>query len=87
MEEFKKHRIHISEIYYCMHHPDVCNCICRKPNSLFVEKGLARFNIDPKQSYFIGDKDRDIEAAQKGGVEGILIPSNTSLKTVVNRIR
>ncbi|HET6225483.1 MAG TPA: HAD family hydrolase [Bacteroidia bacterium] len=87
MDEFKKHRIRISEIYYCTHHPDVCNCICRKPNSLFVEKGLARFNIDPKQSYFIGDKDRDVEAARKGGVEGILIPSNASLKTVVNRIK
>jgi D-glycero-D-manno-heptose 1,7-bisphosphate phosphatase len=87
LNEFKKHHITISEIYYCVHHPDVCNCICRKPDSLFVEKALARFEIDCKQSYFIGDKDRDIEAAQKGGVEGILIPSNASLKTVVHRIK
>lgn len=86
LNEFIKNGITVAEIYYCLHHPDVCKCICRKPDSLFVEKGLARFEIDAKQSYFIGDKDRDIEAAQKAGVEGILIPANTSLKTIMHRI-
>ena len=61
--------IKIAEIYYCCHHPDVEPCICRKPDSLFVEKGLARFNIDAKKSYFIGDKERDTEAAEKAGVK------------------
>jgi D-glycero-D-manno-heptose 1,7-bisphosphate phosphatase len=87
LEEFKKHDIVISEIYYCVHHPDVTRCICRKPDSLFVEKALARFEIDPAQSYFIGDKDRDVEAAAKGGVKGILVPSNTSLKTILDQIK
>jgi D-glycero-D-manno-heptose 1,7-bisphosphate phosphatase len=87
LEEFKKHAIAISEIYYCVHHPDVSRCICRKPDSLFVEKALARFEIDPAQSYFIGDKERDVEAAAKGGVKGILVPSNTSLKTILDQIK
>jgi D-glycero-D-manno-heptose 1,7-bisphosphate phosphatase len=87
LNEFKKNNIAISEIYYCVHHPDVSRCICRKPDSLFVEKALARFEIDPAQSYFIGDKDRDVEAAAKGGVKGILVPSNTSLKTILNQIK
>lgn len=86
MSEFIKNDIVISEIYYCKHHPDVCRCICRKPDSLFVEKGLARFEIDPKLSYFIGDKERDTDAAAKAGVQGILIPSNASLKTIMHRI-
>lgn len=86
VEELKKHKIIFSEIYYCVHHPDVSRCICRKPDSLFVEKGLARFNIDPKKSYFIGDKDRDVEAAAKAGVKGILIESNISLKTILHQI-
>ncbi|MGQ0829913.1 MAG: D-glycero-alpha-D-manno-heptose-1,7-bisphosphate 7-phosphatase [Bacteroidota bacterium] len=87
VEEFKKNKITLSEVYYCVHHPDVSRCICRKPDSLFVEKGMARFNIDPKQSYFIGDKDRDIEAAAKAGVKGILIESNVSLKTILDQIQ
>lgn len=86
MEEFVKNNIKISEIYYCVHHPDVSKCICRKPDSLFVEKGLARFGIDAKKSYFIGDKERDTEAAEKAGVKGILIEANISLKTILNQI-
>ncbi|MBL0329136.1 MAG: HAD family hydrolase [Bacteroidetes bacterium] len=86
MGEFVKNNIKISEIYYCVHHPDVSKCICRKPDSLFVEKALARFEIDPKQSYFIGDKERDTEAAEKAGVKGILIEANISLKTILNQI-
>ncbi|MDQ3048295.1 MAG: HAD family hydrolase [Bacteroidota bacterium] len=87
MDEFKKHDIVISEVYYCIHHPDVSRCICRKPDSLFVEKSLARFDIDPRNSYFIGDKDRDVEAAEKAGVKGILIEANISLKTILHKIR
>lgn len=86
VEEFVKNDIKISEIYYCVHHPDVSKCICRKPDSLFVEKGLARFGIDAKKSYFIGDKERDTEAAEKAGVKGILIEANISLKTILNQI-
>ncbi|HEX8515703.1 MAG TPA: HAD family hydrolase [Bacteroidia bacterium] len=80
--ELIKHNIKFSEIYYCIHHPDVSRCICRKPDSLFVEKALARFNIDPAKSYFIGDKDRDVEAAEKAGVKGILIEANSPLKLI-----
>ncbi len=87
LDEFAKNKIGISEIYYCIHHPDVSSCICRKPDSLFVEKALARFNIDPNKSYFIGDKERDVEAAEKAGVTGILIEANSSLKTILNKIR
>jgi D-glycero-D-manno-heptose 1,7-bisphosphate phosphatase len=85
-DEFTKNGIKLSEIYYCVHHPDVSNCICRKPDSLFVEKALARFNIDASKSYFIGDKERDTEAAEKAGVKGILIEANISLKTILNQI-
>ena len=87
LDEFAKNGIKISEIYYCVHHPDVSKCICRKPDSLFVEKALARFDIDAKQSYFIGDKERDTEAAEKAGVKGILIEANVSLKTILNQIK
>jgi D-glycero-D-manno-heptose 1,7-bisphosphate phosphatase len=84
--ELQKNNIILDEIYYCVHHSDVSRCICRKPDSLFVEKALARFAIDPSQSYFIGDKERDVEAGEKVGVSGILIEANSSLKTVLNRI-
>jgi D-glycero-D-manno-heptose 1,7-bisphosphate phosphatase len=85
--ELSKNNITISEIYYCVHHSDISRCICRKPDSLFVEKALARFDIDATKSYFIGDKERDVEAGEKAGVKGILIEANISLKTILNQIK
>ncbi len=85
-EVLKKENIAFDEIYYCIHHPDVSKCICRKPDSLFIEKALARFNIDPARSFFIGDKLRDIEAAQKANVKGLLIEANTPLSEIMFEI-
>src|SRR6185437_5420897 len=62
---FEKAHIDIKEFYYCPHHPSASACICRKPDSLMLEKAMARFDIDPSQSWFIGDTDRDIEAGKK----------------------
>lgn len=86
VSELKNNNITLSEIYYCIHHPDVSRCICRKPDSLFIEKALARFDIDASRSYFIGDKERDVQAAAKAGVNGILIEANSSLKQVLDKI-
>jgi D-glycero-D-manno-heptose 1,7-bisphosphate phosphatase len=76
----------IEEIYYCPHHPDSGKCICRKPDSLLIEKALARFDIDPTVSWFIGDRPRDIEAAEKAHIRGTLVESNSSLLTVADTI-
>ena len=84
--ELKKNNLNFDEIYYCVHHPDVSKCICRKPDSLFVEKALARFDIDASKSYFIGDKERDVEAAAKAGVKGVLIEANSSLTLLKEQI-
>lgn len=86
VKELKAEQIFLDEIYYCVHHPDVDRCICRKPDSLFIEKALARFSIDPSQSFFIGDKERDTEAAHKAGVKGILIEANTPLSEIMHFI-
>jgi D-glycero-D-manno-heptose 1,7-bisphosphate phosphatase len=86
LEYLIKNGIYIKEIYYCPHHPDSGNCICRKPDSEMVEKALARFDIDRDKSYFIGDKERDVLAGKKVGVKGILIKSNTSLLDAIKTI-
>ena len=78
--------VRIKEIYYCPHHPEHSSCICRKPDSQLVEKALARFNIDPAKSFFIGDKERDVLAGKKAGVQGILIDSNFSLMKAIEPI-
>jgi len=51
-----------------------------------IEKALARFNIDPKESWLIGDSIRDIEAAIAAGVKGIHIEPNSALLPVCRKI-
>jgi D-glycero-D-manno-heptose 1,7-bisphosphate phosphatase len=84
--ELKKHGIDILEVYYSPHHPEVTKSISRKPDSVMVEKAMARFNIDPRLSFFIGDRDRDVEAAQKCGLRPIKINSNESLLPALSKI-
>jgi D-glycero-D-manno-heptose 1,7-bisphosphate phosphatase len=85
-EEFSKAGSEIDEIYYCPHHPDSSLCLCRKPDSLLIEKAISRFNIDASSSYLIGDSQRDIEAAEKAGIKGILVQKNSNIFEVCNKI-
>jgi D-glycero-D-manno-heptose 1,7-bisphosphate phosphatase len=85
-KELKKVNVQLSEIYYCPHHSINEECICRKPNSLMIEKALARFDIDPKKSFMIGDKMRDVECAEGAGVKGIKVELNKNINKYVNDI-
>ena len=84
---FKKacldHNIQITAVYYSIDHPEIGNSISRKPHSLMIQRALQRYNIDPLQSFMIGDRDRDVECAEGAGVKGIKMPVNGSLLDVV----
>ncbi len=81
-----KDGIELTEIYYCPHHPDRQKCFCRKPESLMIEKALARFDIDPGKSWMIGDSDRDVEAGKKAGLQTILVKRNQDLREIINQL-
>ena len=82
-ELLHKEGIELTAIYYCPHHPDILPCDCRKPGTLLFEKAIEEHELDPASSYMIGDSDIDIEAAERIGVKGILIPSNGDLRDLV----
>jgi D-glycero-D-manno-heptose 1,7-bisphosphate phosphatase len=63
----------IDAFYYAPAHPSVSASLARKPDSLMLEKAIARFNIEVTQSWLVGDQHRDILAAQKVGVKPIWI--------------
>jgi len=63
----------IDAVYYAPYHPMKTESLTRKPDSLMFEKAIARFDIDPAQSWMIGDKERDIVPAHQLGIPGILI--------------
>lgn len=59
--------------YMAPGHPNFSASLSRKPDSLMLEKAIAKYNIDPAQSWMVGDSLRDLEAAEKVGVKGILV--------------
>ena len=63
----------IDAFYFASGHPDVSESLMRKPDSLMLEKAIARFRIDPARSWIIGDRLRDLQAGAKVGVRGILV--------------
>ena len=54
-------------------------CICRKPDSLLLEKAIARYKIDKDKTHFIGDMETDMIATNRAGVIGHLIESNSNI--------
>jgi D-glycero-D-manno-heptose 1,7-bisphosphate phosphatase len=66
--------IQLDALYFSPHHPKYSSeSLTRKPDSLLIEKAMARFNIDPKQSWMIGDRERDMQAGYKAGLQTIHI--------------
>ncbi|MCP4520800.1 MAG: HAD family hydrolase [Cytophagales bacterium] len=59
----------LDDIYYAPYHEKWTNSLTRKPNSLMLEKAIAKYNIDPAQSWMIGDKPRDLYPAVKLGMK------------------
>jgi D-glycero-D-manno-heptose 1,7-bisphosphate phosphatase len=73
----------LTDIFYCPHHPSVSPCLCRKPGTLLFERAIEKYNIDPGLSFMIGDSEIDIEAAEKMGIKGLLIPTNGNMKSII----
>ena len=85
--ELKKQDVVLDGIYYSPNHEIKSKSLDRKPGSLMIEKGLAQFQVDPNQSWMIGDKERDLEAARGAGVNrGIKTETNEPLERAVNEI-
>ena len=38
-----------------------------------IEKAIAKYKIDPAQSWMVGDRNRDVEAGRKAGLKTIQI--------------
>ena len=76
---FNERNFNLLSILYCPHHDTLENCICRKPSTLMFEKIIARYQVSIKESFMIGDSDRDILAAKKVGLKAFLIKSNSNL--------
>lgn len=79
IQTFRTNYIEIAEIAFCPHHPENEKCLCRKPDSLMIEKLIAKYKINKEDSFLIGDSQTDMDAARKIGIKGIQIIPNQNM--------
>lgn len=76
LKEFTKQGIKIDKIYHC---PHLEGCECRKPKAGMLLKAQDEFNLDMKNSIFIGDNLSDMQAGLNADI-GTLILVNEEKK-------
>lgn len=87
IRECEEYGVQIADIFYSPHHPDFGQSLSRKPGGLMIERACAKHQIDRTSSWMVGDKKRDVEAANAAGVWGMQIPVNGDLLSYVGELR
>jgi len=66
LKYFLNNNIAFEFFWICPHVPEE-NCICRKPNIALGKKAISEFNLSPKESYFVGDQETDMQFSKNLG--------------------
>jgi heptosyltransferase-2 len=74
------------DFLYCPHHPED-HCPCRKPSPGMLLTARAKYGIDLKQSFVVGDKESDILCAEAVGAQGILLGKEGSGKDRASNLK
>jgi len=72
LDQFKQHNIQILDVFFCPHAPE-SNCSCRKPKPGMFNQANDKYDIDMKNSWMIGDKEADIQAANAAGISNTVL--------------
>jgi len=88
--KFAEHGGKIDAVYFCPHHPTEGSgiyrqeCDCRKPAPGMIFAAMRKFDIDLNKSILIGDKMKDIQAANAAGIEQVfMLRANKILNTEI----
>lgn len=76
---------YIEGIFYCPHHPDE-NCTCRKPETDMGIAAIMKHNINPKESFMVGDHERDMEFGRRLGLKTYQVTPKKSFNDIADEI-
>ena len=69
-------------IFFCPHNPGQ-KCNCRKPRPQLLQTAMDCFGLGPKDTVFVGDSVKDIEAAKKAGCDYVLVETGNGKESLV----
>lgn len=72
IKEFKENKVKILDVFHCPHSVNE-NCGCRKPKAGMFFKANRIYKIDLNNSWMIGDKEEDIQAAINAGIKNTIL--------------
>jgi D-glycero-D-manno-heptose 1,7-bisphosphate phosphatase len=72
LNQFKDYGVRILDVFYCPHGPE-SSCDCRKPKPGMFNQANAKYHIDMGESWMIGDKEADIQAANSAGISNTVL--------------
>lgn len=75
MHKKLRSQLPLDGIYACMHTRDM-GCTCRKPQSGMLVAAAHKWGLDFSNSYLIGDRSSDMEAARAVGCRSIFVEHN-----------
>ena len=85
LNQFENKGIKILDTFYCPHGPN-STCECRKPKPGMLLEATIKHNIDLENSWMIGDKELDIEAAEAAGIHNtILVRSGHKIDELISK--
>lgn len=75
----------IAAIFYCPHGPDDA-CSCRKPEPGLLRRAAAELGFELRGTPFIGDAQRDLQAARAVGARPILVRTGKGERTLADEV-
>jgi len=87
IESLAQEGVVLTDIFFSPGHPEIGASISRKPSGLMIQRGMALHNIDPNQSFMIGDRATDAQAASDAGIRCFILPINSSIERLTQMIQ
>ena len=85
--QFNNNDVDILDVFFCPHGAK-STCKCRKPQPGMLLEARDKYGINMKDSWVIGDKETDIDAAGSAGVDNtILVKSGHSVDEISTKAK
>lgn len=88
--ELGKEGAYVDDLFFCPHHPHKgydgevpslkFDCDCRKPKTGMLARAAEKYNIDLKNSWYIGDTTTDIQTGINAGMKTVLVKTGEAGK-------